>query len=100
MNLLKFNIFLVLLVSSQAALARRGDFSPQDIFFLPLILIGVLSLFKFSGFIENNTKDLNLILRVVIKAVSFIILIGIIVLIIIGMGLIYEYIPEKWSMLF
>ncbi|WP_180008358.1 MULTISPECIES: hypothetical protein [unclassified Acinetobacter] len=100
MNILKFNIFLVLLVSSQAVSARRGDFSPQNIFFLPLILIGVLSLFKFSGFIENYTKGLNLTLRVVIKAVSFIILIGIIALIIIGIGLISEYIPEKWSMIF
>ncbi|NHB58439.1 hypothetical protein G9F32_10495 [Acinetobacter sp. 194] len=90
----------LLFFSTQMTFARKGDFSPQDLFFLPLMLIGVFVLFKFSAVIEKYTKDLSILLKIIIKGVCFLLFIGIIILVIIGMGLIFEYIPEKWSMLF
>ena len=90
----------MMLTVSQTSFAGRGDFGPQDIFFIPLMLIGIWSLFKFSTFVEQHTQQLNILLRILIKGVCFILFLGIITLIIIGIGFIFEYIPEKWSMIF
>lgn len=100
-NIFKKIYWLIITLSlSSQVFASRSESSPQEIFLLPLIFIGALILLKFSELVEKYTQHMNVVLKIGIKGICFILFISVVAIIISGVGLIFEYIPKKWSMLF
>ena len=90
-------LIIFILIPIQFTFARTRDFSPQELFFMPLVLIGGILLIFFSNKVESLTKDFDFFTRLVVKFFAFILFIFFVGVIIFLMGLIFKYIPEHWS---